>query len=187
MSRGLTCCQYCAENLEFWIAVDKFKDFCVSCDLTNNPEQIRKCGEAAVTVWRDFICQNSNREVSLPCGDRRETIMRLTKIEQYRERVFDIALQDPIQTLHKDIRHRFLMSSHFAEFCTRERQCEFEKLPSVKAPKQTVLDFDFPDNRTESDFTLTEMTCDKYLYRALRKYLEARTYGHGMKQRTVYM
>lgn len=142
----------------------------------NNPDDIRKLGQEATLIWMKYLSQNSSTEVSLPSDDRRETINRLGKLEKLREKVFDHALRDPIKTMHNDIRSRFLQSDHFEEYCKREHQNIYDPTPVIKPPTETILDFDFPDNRSESDFTLTEIACDKYLYTAIRDFLAERKY-----------
>lgn len=153
--------------------MDKYKDLCAGSDFSSEYD-VRKCGEAATIIWKDFLSTNSNTEVNLPSADRKETIQRLSKMEQYREKVFDVALQDPIETLHKDIRHRFIQSKQFFEYCNCEQQYEHQKPSTIKPPVHTILDFDFPDNRTESDFTLVELVCDKFLFVAMKRFLENR-------------
>ena len=125
------------------------------------------------TIWQKFLCQNSDTEVSLPSQDRAATIERMENLDDFRNKVFDVALKDPIKTMRKDIGPRFTSSKLFTELIQREEQYgSNDSLEAVLPPKSTILDFDFPDNR--NSFTITEFVCDKYLYAAIKEYLDKR-------------
>lgn len=130
--------QFCAENLEFWIAVDQFKDKCKVLDYAEE-EDLRKCGAMATAIWQEFLSQNSSADIFLPSGDRKETIDRLSQLDKYKHSVFDIALKDPVKVMRKDIRPRFINHVIFKHLVLMlQIKNTFMETPP---PKATMLDF----------------------------------------------
>ena len=124
------------------------------------------------TIWQKFLCQNSDTEVSLPSNDREATIERMENLDDFRNKVFEVALNDPIKTMRKDIGPRFIASTLFAELIQREEQNGNSKsLVAIEPPKSTIVDLDFDDGKT---FTITEFVSDKYLYAAIKEQLDKR-------------
>lgn len=121
-------------------------------------------------IWEEFLSQNSSTEVSLPSQDRKATIDRMEKVKEFKDQVFEVALQDPMKTLRKDIKPRFLNSKQFTEYQNREKEALSEKDVKVKKPVASLLDFDFPDNK--DSFTIEEIVNDKHLYVAMVSFLE---------------
>ena len=97
---------FCAENLRFWVAVDQFKDRCRA--MGNANVDLKQIENWARDIFNEYLSEYSKTEVSLPSADRKITNDRLQDIAKYQSEVFDVALRDPLNTMKKDIRGRFI-------------------------------------------------------------------------------
>lgn len=170
--------QYCAENLNLFMAVDKFKDECALLDF-RDPESVTTCKEMADRIWQDFLSLNSPNEVSLPSEDRDETMERMKKPGEFRGKLFDVAMQDAIKTLQKDTLLRFLKSPQYSEMSAKvtavhglmeKKAFEVDGSYQIEMPAKTSL----TDDKIAStkEFSLDEILGDKILFGEMLEYLE---------------
>lgn len=170
--------QYCAENLNFFMAVDKFKDECALLDF-RDPESVTTCKEMADRIWQDYLSLNSPNEVSLPSEDREQTMERMKKPGEFRGKLFDVAMQDAIKTLQKDTLMRFLKSSQYNEMSAKvtavyelmvKKAFEVDGAYQIEMPTKTQL----TDERITStkEFSLDDILNDKILFGEMLEYLE---------------
>lgn len=170
--------QYCAENLNFFMAVDKFKDECALLDF-RDPESVTTCKEMADRIWQDYLSLNSPNEVSLPSEDREQTMERMKKPGEFRGKLFDVAMQDAIKTLQKDTLMRFLKSSQYNEMSVKvtavhelmvKKAFEVDGAYQIDMPAKTQL----TDERITStkEFSLDDILNDKILFGEMLEYLE---------------
>ncbi|OQS05142.1 cleavage induced hypothetical protein [Thraustotheca clavata] len=168
----------CAENLNFVMAVDKYKDRCELLDF-NDEEDVKKCGAMAATIWKDYLSRNSPNEVSLPSEDRQITIERMDKITKFRGKLFDVAIQDAMKTLQKDTLNRFIKSVQFSELITRlsETPESFEEYV-LNPPSETLIKIATIDT---AEFTIDEILSDNYLFAEMHHYLQKKFNAENLK------
>ncbi|KAF1795842.1 RGS domain [Phytophthora cactorum] len=169
--------QYCAENLNFFMAVDKFKDECGLLDF-RDPESVQSCKEMADQIWADFLSLNSPNEVSLPSDDREQTQERMKRPGEYRSKLFDVAMQDAIKTLQKDTLMRFLKAQQYNEMASKV-EAVHELIVKKVLDSDNSYQIDMPTVTTLTDekiakgnFSLDEILGDKILFREMLDYLE---------------
>lgn len=176
------CSQYCAENLNFFMAVDKFKDECALLDF-RDPESVTTCKDMADRIWQDYLSLNSPNEVSLPSEDREQTMERMKKPGEYRGKLFDVAMQDAIKTLQKDTLMRFLKSPQYTEMSAKvtsvhelmvKKAFEVDGAYQIDMPAKTSLTDDKITSTKE--FTLDDILNDKILFGEMLEYLEKSAY-----------
>ncbi|KAJ0404618.1 hypothetical protein ATCC90586_001187 [Pythium insidiosum] len=178
---------YCAENLNFFMAVDKFKDECGLLDF-RDPEAVTTCKEMADKIWADYLSLNSPNEVSLPSEDRNETMERMKKPAEYRSKLFDVALQDAVKTLQKDTLGRFLKSPQYTEMqnkvlavheMIKAKAFDNEGSYHIDVPLKTSL----ADDKIAStkEFPLDEILNDKILFTEMLDYLEKKFKAENLK------
>lgn len=168
--------QYCAENLNFFMAVDKFKDECSLLDF-RDPESVTTCKEMADQIWADYLSLNSPNEVSLPSEDRAETMERMKKPGEFRAKLFDVAIQDAIKTLQKDTLMRFLKSPQYNEMAAKvtavhqllaKRALEADGVYQIDMPTRTML----TEDKVQREFSLDDILNDKIHFTEMLEYLE---------------
>ncbi|EQC39123.1 hypothetical protein SDRG_03331 [Saprolegnia diclina VS20] len=168
----------CAENLNFVMAVDKYKD---RCELLNfdDEEDVKKCGAMAATIWKDFLSRNSPNEVSLPSEDRQITIERMDKITKFKGKLFDVAIQDAMKTLQKDTLNRFIKSVQFSELITRlsEAPESFEEYV-LTPPTDILIKVATIDS---AEYTIDEILADMYLFPEMHAYLQKKFNAENLK------
>lgn len=177
---------FCAENLNFFMAVDKYKDECGLLDF-RDPESVHTCKEMADMIWADYLSLNSPNEVSLPSEDREVTMERMKNPAEYKGKLFDVATQDAIKTLHRDTLNRFLKSPQYTEMEAKIRQVH--QIMSTKAfDVDGAYEIDMPttvkltDDRVNSkDFKLDEILGDKILFKEMLDYLEKKFKSENLK------
>ncbi|KAF1795829.1 RGS domain [Phytophthora cactorum] len=155
--------QYCAENLNFFMAVDKFKDECGLLDF-RDPES-----------------------VSLPSDDREQTQERMKRPGEYRSKLFDVAMQDAIKTLQKDTLMRFLKAQQYNEMATKV-EAVHELIVKKVLDSDNSYQIDMPTVTTLTDekiakgnFSLDEILGDKILFREMLDYLEKKFKAENLK------
>uniref|UniRef100_K3X4P2 RGS domain-containing protein n=1 Tax=Globisporangium ultimum (strain ATCC 200006 / CBS 805.95 / DAOM BR144) TaxID=431595 RepID=K3X4P2_GLOUD len=178
---------YCAENLNFFMAVDKFKDECALLDF-RDPESVTTCKEMADRIWQDYLSLNSPNEVSLPSQDREQTMERMKKPGEFRGKLFDVAMQDAIKTLQKDTLQRFLNSPQYNEMSAKVTQVhdlmvkkalEVDGAYQIDMPTKTTL----TDDKIAStkEFSLDDILNDKILFSEMLEYLEKKFKAENLK------
>jgi hypothetical protein len=169
--------QYCAENLNFFMAVDKFKDECGLLDF-RDPESVQSCKEMADQIWADYLSLNSPNEVSLPSDDREHTKERMKRPGEFRGKLFDVAMQDAIKTLQKDTLMRFLKAQQYTEMAAKvtavhemivKKVFDSDSSYLIDMPTQTTLT---DDKIARGNFSLDDILGDKILFREMLDYLE---------------
>ncbi|ETW06542.1 hypothetical protein H310_02769 [Aphanomyces invadans] len=168
----------CAENLNFVMAVDRYKDKCELLDF-NDEEDVKTCGAMAATIWKDFLSRNSPNEVSLPSEDRQVTIERMDKITKYKGKLFDVAIQDAMKTLQKDIMNRFIKSSQFSELVSRlsEATEAYDPFELVAPPNVTTT----AATIETVEITLDSILGDSVLFDELHTYLNKKFNSENLK------
>ncbi|KAL0590293.1 hypothetical protein ABG067_001540 [Albugo candida] len=178
--------QYCAENLNFFMAVDKFKDQCAILDF-RDPEAAVTCKNLAETIWAEFLSTNSPSEVSLPSEDRLITMERLKFPGVYRQNLFEVAVKDAVKTLQKDTLGRFLKSPQFKDMESVFRAA-LEKM-STDTLEDAAFDNDLPTKivlteeriNSSSEYSLDEILNDKILFQEMLEYLENKFKAENLK------
>ncbi|KAG1687010.1 hypothetical protein DVH05_005750 [Phytophthora capsici] len=178
--------QYCAENLNFFMAVDKFKDECGLLDF-RDPESVQSCKEMADQIWADFLSLNSPNEVSLPSDDREQTQERMKRPGEFRAKLFDVAMQDAIKTLQKDTLMRFLKAPQYTEMATKvsavhemivKKVFDSDSSYQVDLPTVTTLT---DEKIAKGNFSLDDILGDKILFREMLDYLEKKFKAENLK------
>ncbi|KAF0682448.1 Aste57867_25400 [Aphanomyces stellatus] len=168
----------CAENLNFVMAVDRYKDKCELLDF-NDEEDVKTCGAMAATIWKDFLSRNSPNEVSLPSEDRQITIERMDKITKFKGKLFDVAIQDAMKTLQKDIMNRFIKSSQFSELVSRLSETPDSYDPFVLVPPPAVTTT--AATIEGADITLDDILGDTVLFEEMNTYLNKKFNSENLK------
>ncbi|RHY03174.1 hypothetical protein DYB36_013345 [Aphanomyces astaci] len=158
----------CAENLNFVVAVDRYKDRCEVLDF-NDEDDVKTCGAMAATIWKDFLSRNSPNEVSLPSEDRQVTIERMDKITKFKGKLFDVAIQDAMKTLQRDIMNRFIKSSQFSELVSRLSEAADAFDPFELVPPSNITTSSTTIETAE--ITLDDILADAVLFEELHTYL----------------
>lgn len=178
--------QYCAENLNFFMAVDKFKDECGLLDF-RDPESVQSCKEMADQIWADFLSLNSPNEVSLPSDDRNQTQERMKRPGEYRGKLFDVALQDAIKTLQKDTLMRFLKAQQYTEMASKVTAVH-NSIVKKELDSDNSYQIDFPTVTTLTDekiakgnYSLDEILDDKILFREMLDFLGKKFKAENLK------
>ncbi|KAG9399124.1 hypothetical protein AC1031_012081 [Aphanomyces cochlioides] len=168
----------CAENLNFVMAVDRYKDRCDLLDF-NDEEDVKTCGAMAATIWKDFLSRNSPNEVSLPSEDRQITIERMDKITKYKGKLFEVAIQDAMKTLQKDIMNRFIKSAQFSELVSRlsESQDAYDPFELVPPPQVITT----AATIESADITLEDILGDTVLFEEMHTYLNKKFNSENLK------
>ncbi|CEG35162.1 regulator of g-protein signaling 6-like isoform x1 [Plasmopara halstedii] len=178
--------QYCAENLNFFMAVDKFKDECGLLDF-RDPESVQSCKEMADQIWADFLSLNSPNEVSLPSDDREQTQERMNRPGEYRGKLFDVAMQDAIKTLQKDTLMRFLKAQQYTEMASKvlavhelivKKVLDSDNSYQIDLPKVTTLT---DEKIAKGNFSLDEILDDKILFREMLDFLGKKFKSENLK------
>jgi len=165
---------YCAENLNFVMAIDKYRDDCSLLDL-KEPAGIRSCKEMADKIWADFLSCNSPNEVSVPYADREETERRMKSPESYGPKLFDVAIQDAMKTLQKDIVTRFVKAPQYTEMLNKLKSVVEDT--TTNASNQYEIELPMKSFLTEEringskEFSLEEILNDRVLYLEMSNYL----------------
>ncbi|KAF0757957.1 hypothetical protein AaE_004097 [Aphanomyces astaci] len=167
----------CAENLNFVVAVDRYKDRCEVLDF-NDEEDVKTCGAMAATIWKDFLSRNSPNEVSLPSEDRQVTIERMDKITKFKGKLFDVAIQDAMKTLQRDIMNRFIKSSQFSELVSRLSEAADAFDPFELVPPSNITTSSTTIETAE--ITLDDILADAVLFEELHTYLNKSTSSCAM-------
>lgn len=187
--------QYNAENLNFWIAVDRFKDkysdpkvWCssfsdVDVQVSKQPEDFENWPSATVTqeametsandIVDAYLSESAAQQVMLPHVVKTRTEKRLRHLPAYGTTVFDECLIDPIKTMRRDIMPRFIRSPLYQEMLTvKDYQADNRELVTPHPPSSIIDYLSFEDFQGSRTFSLNEIVNDKYLYSVMLKFLQ---------------
>ena len=70
-------------------------------------------------IWDDFLSDNAPNQIFVPCTVLKHTILRMQTVHRYGRDVFQEALSDPVKTIDRDIRPRFMRSNDLQELRLR--------------------------------------------------------------------
>lgn len=96
--------QYCDENIDFWLAVEKFRNL-------EDDELDRQ----ANIILKTFVARNAARAVNLKAPAREQVIKAAGK--EITRSVFDEAQREIYEFMMRDPYVRFLQSEAYAEAC----------------------------------------------------------------------
>ena len=130
----------------------------------------------AQTIWDKYLSNLATTQICMPAHVLSNTIHRLRYMDLYGPRVFDETLIDPIKTLDKDVRPRFIQSPIYTSMSRR-----LNALYPLR--KATTLHVTLPTNSacfewTDDKLTVSnlrnismyELFYDQFLYEEFLKY-----------------
>lgn len=194
--------EFNAENLNFWMEVDKFKDLYAADGNWNLVKTLKEADDefenidlaacrfpegatvdqAAMvdmmrSIWFEYLDDNAPQQVTCQHRHLKKTSNRMQKVGAYGTIIFDEAVVDSLKAVEKDIKPRFLKSTHYEELLQQYAQLH-DPLPlscknDVPLPSSTLLDYtNFDELTADRKFELHEIINDRHLCGVMREYLD---------------
>ena len=127
-------------------------------------------------IWETFLCDEAESQICMSSSVFSRILTRLRYLHLYGAQAFQESLQDPVKTIHRDIKPRFMTSDEFRELQLRME--DLSELPCAATyrmpPPPPVVHLRYTPaqmKKTGFEYTIEDCMEDALLYAKFLKFL----------------